>query len=62
MFINGVPLNGLGSITHNADQAVSVAVNHFVPYDRVLQAERQRMESVARLRAEERLRDWRRKA
>jgi len=60
VFINGVPLEGFGSIAYSADQEVNAAVNHFVPYDSVSQAERRRMESDARLRAEERLRDWRR--
>lgn len=60
ILINGVPLEGFGSITYGTDQAVNVAVNAYVPFDSVSQAERRRMESDARLRAEERLRDWRR--
>jgi len=60
ILINGVPFEGFGSITYSADQATHVAVNAYVPFDSVSQAARRRMESDARLRAEERLRDWRR--
>lgn len=64
VFINGVQLDGFGDQVvepvYSADQAVAVAVHTYVPFDSVSQAERRRMESDARLRAEERLREWRR--
>ena len=64
--INGVPLKGFGSIEHGKPPTDPAMRAFFgfgpveVPYDSVSQAERRRMESDARLRAEERLRDWRR--
>lgn len=64
--IGGVPLKGFGSIEHGKSPTDPAMRAFFglgpveVPYDSVSQAERRRMESDARLRAEARLRDWKR--
>lgn len=55
VFINGVEIGGFGDTDF-----VQYRSHRFVPYDSVTQTERRRMEADARLRAEERLRSWRR--
>lgn len=53
---DGVVIKPLGP----AEWTIGVDLAREVPYDSVSQAERRRMESDARLRAEARLREWRR--